>query len=159
MTGTPRRKLRRLAQIARRWADELAADPAAADERAALAGRVEAERVRYWLSRVQALPYVADPPGPVDLVETDWRRVLVDGGDCEERAMMLVAYCAADGIGGKLAWLTQEGAPLDHVSALVWLGGDVLAWADATVTGARLGEHPVAAARRTGYRPHQRGIA
>lgn len=108
---------------------------------------------------MQALPYAPDPPGSVDVVETDVGVVLRGGGDCEERAMLLVALCSADGIGGELAWLTQEGAPLDHVSALVWLGGDAAVWADATVPGARLGEHPRAAARRTGYRPHQRGIA
>ena len=45
------------------------------------------------------------------------------------------------------------------MTALVWLGGDVAAWADATIPGARVGEHPRDAARRTGYRPHARGVA
>ena len=159
LTGSPRRRVRYLGALARRWAEELARDPAFEAERASLAGRVEADRAAHWLARVQALPYEPDDAGPVDVVETDLRRALAGGIDCEERSALVAALCAADGIGAEVAWMVQRGAPLDHVTALVWLGGDVAAWADATIPGARVGEHPRDAARRTGYRPHERGVA
>lgn len=108
---------------------------------------------------MQALPYVSDAVGPADVVETDLRRVLAEGADCEERAALLAALCSADGIGALLAWLLQNGAPLDHVTVLVWVGGDVAVWADPTIPGALVGEHPRDAARRLGYKPRSRGVA
>lgn len=143
--------------MARRWAEELGRDVELRREREALAYAAPEVRAAHWLARVQALPYVSDPVGPVDVVETDVRRVLERGADCEERAALVAALVAADGIAARVVWLVQDGAPLDHVSALVDLGG--WRWADATIPGARVGEHPRDAARRLGYRPHARGVS
>lgn len=147
-----------MAEIARRWADELARDPAFEAERRALAGRFEVERAGYWLAKVQAIPYASDPVGVADEVERDVRKALAGPIDCEERSMLVAAMCAADGIDAEVAWIPQRPAPLDHVTALVWLGGDAAAWADGTIPGARVGEHPRDAARRVGYKPHARGV-
>lgn len=143
-----------MALIARRWADELAAAGAPA-VRAALSAR---ERAAGALRDVQALRYVSDPAGPVDEVETDVRRVLEQGADCEERAMLLAALCAAAGVPAEVVWIVQRGAPLDHVTARVDVGAG-WEWADPTIPGARVGEHPRDAARRVGYRPHARGVS
>lgn len=98
---------------------------------------------------VQALPYEPDGAGSVDLVTVDLDDALRKGGDCEERACLVAAFCDANGVRAMLEWMAQDGAPLDHVTSLVWLGRWV--WADATVPGAELGEDPRAAARRLHY--------
>jgi transglutaminase-like putative cysteine protease len=101
------------------------------------------------LARVQVLPYWHDPPGPVDLVCKTARCVLEQGGDCEDRSTLLAALYAEAGLSARLAWLTQPGAMEDHVSTQVRVDG-VWLWADSTVEGAELGEHPRDAYRRLG---------
>lgn len=99
------------------------------------------------LAEAQALPYAPDDAGPVDLVTTDLDTVTREGGDCEERSMWLAAHLVWLGFAAWIVWVTQKGAPLDHVSTLVGLGGRRL-WVDATVPGARIGEEPEVAAGR-----------
>jgi len=103
--------------------------------------------VSVLLAEAQALPYAPDDAGPVDLVTTDLDTVTREGGDCEERSMWLAAHLVWHGFAAWLAWVTQRGAPLDHVSTLVELGGR-RRWVDATVPGARIGEAPEDAAGR-----------
>lgn len=88
-----------------------------------------------------------DEAGPADLLYLDFDTVSREGGDCEKRSMWLCAVLAWHGWPAWLAWITQEGAPLDHVSAQVEVRGRRL-WADATVPGAVLGEWPARAAGR-----------
>lgn len=99
------------------------------------------------LAEAQALPYAPDDAGPVDLVTLDLDTVTREGGDCEERSMWLAAHLVWCGFPAWVAWVTQDGAPLDHVSTKVGLGGRRL-WVDATVPGARVGEAPEIAAGR-----------
>lgn len=106
------------------------------------------EVVQLYLTRAQRLPYAHDEAGAVDLVTADLATVEREGGDCEERAMYLVAHLVCAGIPARLAWIVQPPpAPLDHVSAQVRLDGRWL-WADPTVPGARIGERPERAAGR-----------
>lgn len=101
---------------------------------------------------VQGLPYRADPPGSSDLV-TAACETLTIGGDCEDLAALLVALWSAAGLGGRIVWLSQDGASQDHVSAQVWVSG-AWWWGEPTVPGARLGEYPYLAAARLGVGSH-----
>ena len=110
--------------------------------------------------------YVADPPGR-DLYGSV-RETLLGGDDCEG---LSGALCALVDLGreaglacwARLAWLLQENAAQDHVTALVSFdgggfdlviaGGSVAPagwqWADVTLAAAR-GEHPYDALARMG---------
>lgn len=74
-------------------------------------------------------------------------------GDCEDLAVLLAAFCMALGIRAQVVWMEQPGAPLNHVSAQVCVDPalpDCWQWLDATLPGARLGEHPYDALARVG---------
>lgn len=107
---------------------------------------------RAWAVRAlelaQAFPYEPDDAGAVDLVTVDRAVFEAEGGDCEERAMWLAAALAAAQIPTRLVWMQQQAAQ-DHVTVQAWLDGRWV-WADPTVPGARLGEHPQDAADRVG---------
>lgn len=75
-----------------------------------------------------------------------WRETLARGGDCDDLAKLLVAMLRALKRKARLATL---GNPPIHVAAQVWeLRG--WQWLEATVPGARVGEHPREACRRLG---------
>jgi len=99
--------------------------------------------------------YVPDPDG-------EWyqgvRYTLEHGGDCEDMAVLLVAMAACLDIRGKLLWLEQPKAKLNHVTAKLFVedGGSlfrkssgqmVWQWAEPTITKAKIGQHPYDAAR------------
>jgi len=108
------------------------------------------------LASVQALPYVPDPPGkPFDLVRPAVETQFV-GGDCEDLAVLLCALYRRLGVRWGLVWIDQGdwSAPLDHVTAEVFLRNQWF-WTDPTVPGARVGEHPYDAVRRTGLDGHR----
>lgn len=135
--------------LTERWRDELAARGLSAP-----LGLGVVELVELDLRAAQALPYRHDPPGVADVVSLSLACVERDGGDCEERSCYLLARVLARGalvragVAGELGWIPQEWAPLDHVTARVLVPGRGWLWADATVPGATLGEHPWTAARR-----------
>ncbi len=98
------------------------------------------------LELVQALPYTPDPPG-LDVVQTA-SETAATGGDCEDKASLLVVLCVCAGVPAGLAWLSQERLVRDHVAAQVWLvDGARGVWAETTVD-AYLGEPPHTAADR-----------
>lgn len=71
-------------------------------------------------------------------------------GDCEDLAILLVAVLQELDVVSRMDWLEQPDAEENHVSVEVraprgWL------WADPSVEGAFVGEHPYAAARRMGF--------
>jgi hypothetical protein len=138
-----------LARLAERWRAELAARGLVTPRGAGVVELVELD-----LRAAQALPYRSDPPGAADLISLDLVCVERDGGDCEERACYLAARLTAReelgraGVLVDLGWIPQEWGPLDHVTDRVRLPGRGWLWADPTVAGARLGEHPWDAARR-----------
>jgi len=99
--------------------------------------------------------YVPDPDG-------EWyqgvRYTLEHGGDCEDMAVLLVAMAACVDIRGKLIWLEQPKARLNHVTAKVFVedGGSFFRkpsgkllweWAEPTISKAKVGQHPYDAAR------------
>lgn len=92
-------------------------------------------------------------------------------GDCEDMAVVLAAIAmaipAAGGpaMSGVVEWMPQDGLPQNHVTSK-FLAPDVVfanqpthharttpsawAWAETTIDGARVGEHPYAALDRIG---------
>jgi transglutaminase-like putative cysteine protease len=88
--------------------------------------------------------YVPDPPG-------EWYQgalyTLGWGGDCEDLSVLLVSLARCVGLKARVKWLDQPGYRLNHVSALMVIDGREQ-WAEASVSGARLGEHPWDAASR-----------
>jgi hypothetical protein len=114
-----------------------------------------AEYAARALRYVQQLPRIPDPPGRerfqsvADTIER--------GGDCEDKAALLVALLELDsyrspGTGGMLRWMNLEPfASMNHVTALVTFdGGTTWQWAEPSIRGAVIGEEPFAAANRTG---------
>lgn len=106
-------------------------------------------RARAFLRYVQSRPYVPDPDGQ------EWYAGLVYtigyGGDCEELAALVVALDRVVEIPGAVQWMDQPDHPLNHVTAKLYLNGQWM-WAEASVVGAQLGEHPQAAATRLAQR-------
>jgi len=106
-------------------------------------------RARAFLRYVQSRPYVPDPEGQ------EWYAGLVYtigyGGDCEELASLVVALARVVGIPGEVKWMDQPNHPLNHVTAILFLGGQWM-FAEASVIGAQLGEHPQTAATRLAQR-------
>lgn len=97
------------------------------------------------LAAVQRVRYVPDPPGNADKI-CDALTTLREGGDCEDLAALVVGAARALGVPARLVWIAQ-GGPLDHVVAEVYLDGR-WQWAEATIAGAQVGEHPYEAAAR-----------
>lgn len=100
------------------------------------------------------LAYVADRvdflPEPIELFRPA-ETVLDQGiGDCDCSARAYLALARAAGLDAGLATLGQ---PPTHVAAVVQLGEPRgWAWAETSLRGAQLGEHPIAAARRLGVK-------
>lgn len=68
-------------------------------------------------------------------------------GDCDDVAPLLAALFRSVGLRSAVVGMRPRRARYPaHVSAMVWVGG-AWRWAEGTV-GAKLGEHPTAAARR-----------
>ena len=110
------------------------------------------------LSRVHKVPYVADPPDRDCYRNVD--TTATKGGECKGLNVLFVALlirlgiqaCPVDNDGrtvcGETIWIMQPGKPLNHVASVVWLDGRPY-WADASIRGARLGESPYDALKRT----------
>lgn len=104
-----------------------------------------AEQARALLAYVHTRPYFAHPP---DVEEFKPVTLTIDeGGNCEDLGPLYVALARASGLVAQLVWINQHDAPLNHVSAQVWLDGQ-WHWAEPSVAGAQLGEDPYAAAAR-----------
>ena len=76
-------------------------------------------------------------------------------GDCEDTSVLYAAFANAvplvSGIpmSGRVEWLSQPDSPQNHVAASVTLPSG-RAWAETTIAGARIGEHPYAVLARLG---------
>lgn len=80
-------------------------------------------------------------------------------GDCDDTAPLLAAMMTAAGLRAQLVAMSSEryGWQPRHVSVKVWLpccetcrkGCWDWVWAEPTIRGAKLGEHPLSAAMRT----------
>lgn len=105
----------------------------------------ERDRAAAALRAAQSVGYHPDPPG-------EWYQfpmfTMTYGGDCEDLVALLIAICMVAGLQAEPRWLDQPGSPLNHITSVV-LVDDKWLWADPTVVGARLGEHPYAAFNRT----------
>ena len=99
------------------------------------------------LQVVQSLFYRLDHVGEEWFQSADY--TIVNGGDCEDLGVMLVAINNLLGLQSRLVWVFQPGHPLNHLSAQLYLDG-VWLWEDPSIRGARLGEHPYAALERLG---------
>jgi Transglutaminase-like superfamily len=69
-------------------------------------------------------------------------------GDCDDHARLVMAIARAGGLQTLGAFLYSEGGDPEHAVAMLCPGG-VCSWAETTVDAA-YGEHPLAAAERTG---------
>lgn len=102
------------------------------------------------LRLVQGLPFVPDPVGEADLARAPCE-TLDRGGDCDCLSVLACSLCEACGWKWRILWLPFPDAPQDHVVAQVhWQGR--WRWLEVSVPGAELGEHPVEAVRRLGFR-------
>lgn len=99
------------------------------------------------LRRVQAAGYRDDPPGCDRYAPVEF--TLRNGGDCDDLAPAVAALAILCGLQARFVYLSQPRSPLDHVTVKVLVDGEWL-WAEPTLRGARLGEHPYDAARRIG---------
>ena len=145
VAGVPAARLAAFERIARAGAAHPDVRRAAARcSRGTLRARAEAVA-----ALVQALPYVDDPPGTVDVVRAPCETLSV-GGDCDCRATLAAALCELAGVPWRLAWIVQPDDPLDHVLLQVHVGRG-WEWLDVTVPGARVGEHPRDAVARVGF--------
>ena len=133
VSGTPVERL----DAFERFADRAAVDLDAWARRLGSVARV--------LAAVQRVRYVPDPPGSADKI-CDAATTLREGGDCEDLAALVVGGARALGVPARLVWIAQ-GGPLDHVVAEVYVEGR-WQWAEPTIAGAMLGEHPYEAAAR-----------
>jgi transglutaminase-like putative cysteine protease len=72
-------------------------------------------------------------------------------GDCEDWAVLAAALASLLDVPWKLRWLRQPGSAWDHVT-LELQPGDTWEWAEPSIAGAQLGEHPYTAAARLNQR-------
>lgn len=85
-----------------------------------------------------------------------WRTYKARAGDCDDQSRALAALMQVSGLRTSMGTL---GDPPTHVAPKVWIDGAWL-WADSSVPGSRLGEHPRAAVKRLGIkRPDVGGLA
>jgi hypothetical protein len=89
---------------------------------------------------------IAFLPEPVELFRPASTTIELGAGDCDCSARALLALYRAAGLQAGLATL---GKPPTHVAPVVKLAG-AWTWAETSLRGAMLGEHPIAAARRLG---------
>jgi len=98
----------------------------------------------YALCLVQATGYHADPPG-------EWFQhvefTALNGGDCEDLSALLMSVLYLLGYESRLVWIDQPGKPFNHVTLQVHLS-DQWVWAEASIEGSWLGEHPYDAMKR-----------
>lgn len=84
-------------------------------------------------------------------------------GDCEDTATLYVAMVRAAGhllgrpLDGHVEWLSQPGKPQNHVPAKAWGSDGVHLWAETTLPGSHIGEHPYDALARLGNAPRIEG--
>lgn len=77
-------------------------------------------------------------------------------GDCEDSSVLFAAFVWAAGamLGrpyrGDVRWLSQPGKPQNHVAAVACDTADGCLWAETTLPGSRIGEHPYDALARLG---------
>lgn len=112
------------------------------------------ERAAAVLRRAQAAGFVADPPGCDAYAPV--AHTLAHGGDCDDLTPLVMALGTLTGFGARVAYLSQPDEPQDHVTGMLLVDGEWL-WAEPSVRGARLGEHPYDAARRTGQLASYKG--
>lgn len=107
-----------------------------------------AEPRRHMLERLLAavqrrVRYVPDPVGQDPV--TTWETAR---GDCKDSAVLFASMAVALGARVRLMAMGWKGRP-SHVCAQVALdAGAPWLWAETTLDGARLGEHPTDALRR-----------
>lgn len=99
-----------------------------------------ADIARVLLAYVQGLPF---QPEAVETFEDTWTTLEL-GGDCDDLVRALLATARSVGLGARPTIY-----PPAHVTAELW-DGTRYRWAETTIAGARLGEDPRAALRRTG---------
>ncbi len=111
---------------------------------AAQLARREAVAILLWCQN--NIDYVPDPAGPDIVHDVSW--TLVNGGDCEDIAICVVAIAMSMGFYATVRWLTKErpSDPQSHVSSMIWVNEN-WEWAEATVR-ADFGEEPFSAAHR-----------
>lgn len=79
-------------------------------------------------------------------------------GDCEDLTILYIAMARALGFRANALWIQQDGAFQNHVAAAVYVptqfspSGAPL-WAETTIPGARVGEHPYIVVERLGHQP------
>ena len=71
-------------------------------------------------------------------------------GDCEDMAVLFAALARSVGLRAQVVWLDQPGQSSNHVAAATCEASGVCHWVETTLPGARVGEHPYAAAERLG---------
>ena len=77
-------------------------------------------------------------------------------GDCEDMSTVTVALLRAVGLRARPVWIDQPGAFQNHVAVEVFLPSTTYpsgapVWAESTIEGARVGEHPVTVVERLGH--------
>lgn len=127
------------------------------------AGKPRVALAEAALAAVQEKPYVPDPIVDGQMTEELQRPLytLKNGGDCEDLAQLLMSVYLILGFQTIPVWLDQKGEEQNHTTVIVKLlgtrGDDELTrdmgehgwwWAETTIKGAMLGEHPYAAAER-----------
>lgn len=157
---SPGRPLARIAWLAR-WAQLAARDAVTVAYARELASGTDVgrplERAAEVLARAQRRVRFLPDPGEragVELYRTARETIAAGEGDCDDAAPLLVAVFRALGYRARLVAMRSprqaaQGPYPRHVSAQVSVdGGRSWWWAEPTVRGARLGEHPYAAAAR-----------
>ena len=120
---------------------------------------------RVALVAVQSVPYRDDPAGQEYYQGPVY--TLRHGGDCEDKAVLLVVVLLMFAIAARVVWmdLARQGQRYNHVSVQAGPGNQ---WAETIIPGAELGEEPLAASERLGhggrlqsipYQPYVRGGA
>ena len=79
-------------------------------------------------------------------------------GDCEDMSILFVALARALGFRANTMWIQQDGAFQNHVAATVYIPTVIAPsgapmWAETTIDGARIGEHPWVVVERLGHTP------
>lgn len=128
--------------MARRAADRAAATPAPNNKPDARERILALEAMRV----VQAVGYV-DDQGDRDCYQGA-EYTIGHGGECKALSVLFAAVCHRLRLDAEVVWITQTGAPRNHVAPVVTIGGERL-WADCSIDGAMLGESPYDAVKRT----------
>lgn len=85
-------------------------------------------------------------------VEGNHNFFLSDGtlvSNCDNLSILYSSMCLYAGVPASVVWINQPKSQLNHVSTVVFLDGNWW-WADPSIKGARIGETPYEAAKRTG---------